>query len=582
MNNMNKINKIVLKYISINDDKLYIFLKFIDEYYNNFIDKHNNNNEYNYYKLNKKINKEVDKLDKLEKALNQYNNNIKIKSWVLEGYIFKKNILLSIVGYIIKHNNSNELLNHNISNLSFLYLAFKYYKYENNIKVIKLLLDNGININKLYDDNYTLLMLFCIDNNLNIINLLLDYGADVNIQDKMGNTALMISSNCCDINVIKLLISKGADYNIKNKLGMTVLSAVYYDYYYKQENIYYNKYIDYKEKTTLYLNYGLDINNVDNNGNTILIKIFTNKYKYMEIFEWLVNNGADINIQNDLGNSMIFLFYNFPTIYFTEIIKLLINNKYNINIKNKNGDTPLIYMTKNFYDNNYNKNKIEILIKSGANINIQNNNGMTALMEYVYLMCMNNYYTIDMNMIKLFIDNGADPNIKDFINGNTILSFLFQTQFHIKSNVEIILYLIKISNILLIDIINLFTYVPKNLLYKLGIPCINRYKQYIDEGNSEVKNILYKFIYIYKFNDTIVNDLKDNHYINYTPKLFNYLIKKGFNISNIPNHIIGKYEIIEEECLICNEYTMCIKCNYGHYTCNICLKNLNINVTHVK
>jgi ankyrin repeat protein len=58
---------------------------------------------------------------------------------------------------------------------------------------------------------------------IEIVKLLIENGADVNKQNKDGTTALYIASQRGDIEIVKLLIQNGADVNKQNKDGKTAL-----------------------------------------------------------------------------------------------------------------------------------------------------------------------------------------------------------------------------------------------------------------------------------------------------------------------------------------------------------------------
>ena len=53
-----------------------------------------------------------------------------------------------------------------------------------------------------------------------VVKLLLDNGADVNILDDIGSTAIFHSY---DVDITKMLIEHGADINAKDKFGRTAL-----------------------------------------------------------------------------------------------------------------------------------------------------------------------------------------------------------------------------------------------------------------------------------------------------------------------------------------------------------------------
>lgn len=133
--------------------------------------------------------------------------------------------------------------------------------YNNKIKLIQFLLDNGADVNCMIN-NYSPLLIIVIEDynndSSNIIKLLLEKGADITLANKDGNnslmraccrshghyiienvqlllskeigincqnnngfTALMFAAQCGNFDIIKLLLAKGADATLKNKNGRT-------------------------------------------------------------------------------------------------------------------------------------------------------------------------------------------------------------------------------------------------------------------------------------------------------------------------------------------------------------------------
>jgi hypothetical protein len=88
----------------------------------------------------------------------------------------------------------------------------------------------------------------------------------------------------------------------------------------------------------------------------------------MAITQALVENGADVNLQDNDGDTALI-----HSINEFDVFKYLVENKADLNIRNKKGQTALILAAE--------KEKIDILtylVERGANINLRDNNGMTA------------------------------------------------------------------------------------------------------------------------------------------------------------------------------------------------------------
>lgn len=107
---------------------------------------------------------------------------------------------------------------------NFLYQAVEY----NDFDLCQYLLQNGAQVNKIYDKNpyysvfrdcsATLLHLASHNSNDKLVTLLLKYHAPINVQNSEGKTPLFYAKH---LNTIKILVESGADYTLKDKYGKT-------------------------------------------------------------------------------------------------------------------------------------------------------------------------------------------------------------------------------------------------------------------------------------------------------------------------------------------------------------------------
>lgn len=123
----------------------------------------------------------------------------------------------------------------------------------------------------------------------------------------------------------------------------------------------------------LLINYGANVNKTTIKDKTsILLKavhIFDN-----EAIKFLIKNGANINIQNMNGNTVLMsLIETFSKNYY-DIIVILLEHGINIDIQNNCGDTALLISIKHKY-----QDIIELLLQNRTNIYLQNNKGNTSL-----------------------------------------------------------------------------------------------------------------------------------------------------------------------------------------------------------
>jgi len=101
----------------------------------------------------------------------------------------------------------------------------------------------------------------------------------------------------------------------------------------------------------------------DRDGRTVLIN--ASCYNNLELIEWALKNGADINHQDKGG---------FTALHFAvqeqylEVVNFLIKNNITIDLQDKYGNTALWRAVMNGVSNEI----IAILLKNGANPNLQN------------------------------------------------------------------------------------------------------------------------------------------------------------------------------------------------------------------
>ena len=87
---------------------------------------------------------------------------------------------------------------------------------------IKMLLDNGVNLNQ--ESDWKPALLFAIERgNPEIVHDLLEHGANSNAKDASKKTALMYAVEGGDIDIISELLDRGADANVESRAGMTPL-----------------------------------------------------------------------------------------------------------------------------------------------------------------------------------------------------------------------------------------------------------------------------------------------------------------------------------------------------------------------
>lgn len=169
------------------------------------------------------------------------------------------------------------------------------------LEIVKLLLKYGADINKGGSNMNIPSLAYAITiNNISIINYLLNNGADIEHHDTSGNSPLMYAIGIRDLNVIKLLLKRGANPNSVNNNGKSVLI----DAILKSD----------VSIVELLIKNGVDINRYDNNQEIPLM--YAVYHGNVEITKLLLENGADIKaVNNNLESIMNYALTGFNTVH---------------------------------------------------------------------------------------------------------------------------------------------------------------------------------------------------------------------------------------------------------------------------
>jgi len=177
------------------------------------------------------------------------------------------------------------------------YMALQFAIFDKNTKYVKLLVDGGVDVNTIPDDeSFTPLMKASQKGYFDIVKILVSAGADVNVKDKYGQTALILTASWPTgfdrLDIVKLLIEAGADVNIKNNYGYTALMRESSDY----ANMHIIRYL---------VKSGADIHAKANDNETALMIAAENGQ--LAVVSFLISKGADINAKNKEGMTALTL-----------------------------------------------------------------------------------------------------------------------------------------------------------------------------------------------------------------------------------------------------------------------------------
>lgn len=133
--------------------------------------------------------------------------------------------------------------------------------------------------------------------------------------------------------------------------------------------------------------------------------IETNNKK--EFKEYVDKNKHSINKKYKNGNTLLIIAINniIEHDYDCDILEILLDNNADINIQNNLGETALIYISMHSKTKNQ-LNALQILIERGANLEIEDNYESTALMS----ACLNSKNNSCPDAVRLLIEGGANIN----------------------------------------------------------------------------------------------------------------------------------------------------------------------------
>jgi len=378
---------------------------------------------------------------------------------------WKQNPSIKTINTLIEEGNDITKLNAN----AFDAVTYALIEQVDNSTVTYLLSKEGNGVNKLTHDGRTYIFWAAYKDNLEMMQYLIDKGAKTDIVDSHGYTVLNFAASTgqTDIKLYEFLINHGADPSTeKNHSGANalLLAAPYLDdfelvdyfkriglddyatddygnglfnYAVKGGNITFLKQLiekgyPYKEANTnggnafmmasqgrrghtnsidvysFLESVGLEPNVIGKNGRNPLHNL-AYRGKDKEVFKYFLDNGVDVNLQDEEGNTP---FMNAARNNGIEIIKLLQPYVNAINIKNKDGRSALTFA--------FSRNSVEtvnFLIQHQADVSIKDKDGNS--LAYYLLNTFRNPEEFDAKLAILKEHDVALNALQN--NGNTLL-----------------------------------------------------------------------------------------------------------------------------------------------------------------
>ena len=222
-----------------------------------------------------------------------------------------------------------------------------------------------------------------------LIKYLVENGADVNVRNKNNESILLRAARSGYFEIVKYLLDeRGMNINERTDSNKTILCLAA-----ESGNLDLVKYL--MDEKKMRIKRGNDLCAAARSGN-------------LELVKYLVRKGANINSEDDNGNSILCAAAAYRNI---EIVRYLVNNGANINSTDMYGSTAL---HKAVRDGDL--KLVTYLIKNGANVNARDGVLGDSVLHYAAKSLDSVSYAIVRSIIKLLLDNGADPSIKNTQN----------------------------------------------------------------------------------------------------------------------------------------------------------------------
>lgn len=253
-------------------------------------------------------------------------------------------------------------------------------------RCVELLINKGFNLNKTDFKGNNLLFyinfnIYKKSNYLYILKFLIKKGLDINHKNLLGETIAFNTD--IDYEILEEMIKLGLDVNITNNTGKNILSHYLYHYSHSSKN-----FLGYTKKIEILLKNNINLNQLDNYGNTPIFYTVINDFIITsEFFYQLYFAGSNINHRNNFGNTP---FDYLDIVDYFELIILGLCNDNNL----------LFDITNNLSSEKLNKikqNNLEIF-EGGKDINDE-------LDDFIFFRKKNLSYFLKKSLRRDLVDN---------------------------------------------------------------------------------------------------------------------------------------------------------------------------------
>jgi ankyrin repeat protein len=186
------------------------------------------------------------------------------------------------------------------------------------------LLESGENIDMTGISENTCLHIAANAGYRKILQELVKAGANVNARNSKGETPLHFACNTSNWSIVRDLLAHGSDMYATNNIGQTCLHYVSFPYSF-----------NYKIAQKLLFR-DLDVNKKDNNGLTPLHTLVKRGYTLKDMILLFLKYGANINEQDNEGKTP---FHYIQNLHHISCIQVLLENGADLDITDNKGDS---------------------------------------------------------------------------------------------------------------------------------------------------------------------------------------------------------------------------------------------------
>jgi ankyrin repeat protein len=228
---------------------------------------------------------------------------------------------------------------------------------------------------KTYEDKYNNyshdIFKYIAEDNLKMVKKLIEGGLDINIKNRKGSTPLIIAAAKNKQKIFNYLIDKGADISIRNDVGTSIFNVINKEMYNKiKESPFF---ISHNYPLLLFVKFDdleLTKHNINKLTPDILIETLIRKnYISIDMIDLLIENGIDVNFvsRNLTALKSAIMNSNLP------IIKKLIEYGADVNFVDPTNNWSILH----YATNTGLEEHISLLIENGADVTKINNEGKT-------------------------------------------------------------------------------------------------------------------------------------------------------------------------------------------------------------